>query len=237
MLIKRQALFSLQSGHPDKGGSLWREVGNRAKTGAKIGGFLGTVFGGLLSVQTLIEGAKASDAIKWGLGLGAAAAGIITGVCALTAVGAKGRLTKARNSNMDKILDILYTGAYMSDDTGERISNVPVRRLIIEDGDPTRFVATFAFENGKGVVWLNKPGDPIISWFNKELEDIIAYNRYADYVATKTKEGYVIEIVLPNEESFAGLIYNFLATFEQNISCITRKTLDVVKGTLKRKDF
>ena len=227
MLLKKK-FYSIQSGHPEKGGSLGRELANRGKIGAVVGG----VMGGLISIPALADGKG-----KLALGITGASAAVLSICSCLTALGATGRAKSAARMSMDDILDRLYEGAYATDDKGERISDINPRRYIVENGDPRNFMATFAFEDGKGVIWLNKPTNPLLTTLNDTLEEIISYNRLADYVAQPTKEGYCVEVICPDGDSFAGIIYNVISDLQIKISVLTDKTIDRAKGQLATKKF
>ena len=108
---------------------------------------------------------------------------------------------------------------------------------IVENGDPSKYTVTFAINNGKGLIYLNNPEKPIIEWFNEELENLIANNRYADYAATKVKNGYMIELVLPHVNTLSGLIYGFIYEFgdDYKVSCITDGVMDKVSGKVSER--
>ena len=234
MIIFRQKTYSIQSGKPDKGGSIWRELGRSAAVGAIGGAAIGAA-AGIPSGIFVGENEGAKNGALVGLGITAAGAAILAGLCSLSVLGAEGRAKKAARMNMNQVLDILYDIAYAPNRSVRIIKDI--RRYVVENGDPSKYTVTFAINNGKGLIYLNNPEKPIIEWFNEELENLIANNRYADYAATKVKNGYMIELVLPHVNTLSGLIYNFIYEFgdDYKVSCITDGVMDKVSGKVSER--
>lgn len=221
-----QRCYSIQSGKPDHAtGSLSQELKNRAKIGAIGGGVLGGIAGSLAGIVADKKSTKERLALAGGVTAGFALVGVI-GNC-LGALGADYRRAKASKLTMDTILDILYDTVRKNDiAVKDNSTGFNIARYIKEDADPEKFMVTFAFEDGKGVIYLNKPTSPVLEFFNDELEDMIKFNRKADYAATKTKDGYIVEFICPNSDTVSDFIYDFISEFELPVCCLTTKTLN-----------
>ena len=100
--MKLQRMFSIQSGQPDQGGSLSRELKAKIGVGAIAGSALGVVPGILAGVTAQNSGLKIGATV-----IGASAIiGSIAG--ALSVLGSKKRLSEAKDTDMNSLLDYLY---------------------------------------------------------------------------------------------------------------------------------
>lgn len=221
-----QRCYSIQSGKPDHAtGSLSQELKNRAKIGAIGGGIVGGIAGTISGICANKMSTKERLAVAGGVTASVALVGVISNC--LGALGADYRRAKAARLTMDAILDILYDTVRENDiAVQDNFTGFNIARYIKEDADPEKFMVTFAFEDGKGVIYLNKPTSPVLEHFNNELEEMIKFNRKADYAATKTKNGYIVEFICPNIDTVSDFIYDFIQEFELPVCCLTTKTLN-----------
>lgn len=227
-LVLKRKNYSIQTGRPDKGGSLGRELKTRAAVGAVTGGVIGAIASPLAAIGSAVTGGGAKGAALCGIGTIGASMIVTTIINCLGALGADRRRAKASRSNMDEILNILNKNL-LEAATGGYIDDVNVSRYIREDADPRQFMATFAFEDGKGVIYLNKPSTAVLSSLNDSLESMISVNRYADYVSTTIKDGYLVEVVCPSIDDFGGLIYDVIVDCKIPVCCLTNKSLDCIR--------
>lgn len=221
--IKR---FSIQSGAPNTPGSLSRELKNKAVVGAIGGGIIGILPGvGTGNVTAFNKGTAAG--IKTGLGIfaGITAIGAIAGM--LTALGADRRRAKATKVNMTYVLDKLDILYKDSVDTGNVIINrINIWRYIVTDEDPSKYVATFAYEDGVMIILLKSPSNPVLSSLNSSLENMIRFNRKADYVAEETEDGYVVKVICPNVDAACSIIAELIYETRTKVNCLTDKKLN-----------
>ena len=230
MIVQR--LFSIQSGGPDKGGSLKRELAAKAKDGAIFGGALGSIYGAAFGpLAGLADGAKTGLMVGAGFITGGAILGTI--VNSLNALGANKRRAKAEGLNMDKLLDYLYNrDAAMSN--FKDMEDIKIERYLTEDGDPNKFTVNFSYEDGKLVIYLNKPSDALLKNLNEDLEDIIKHNRKADYAANSVKNGYMVYVICPDIDSAARIIYDVACENRINVNALTEKSLSKAKTQQKQ---
>ena len=187
MIIVRQKTFSIQSGGPDQGGSLSRELKARIARGGIIGGAGGGILGLYPSIITGSEDGASTGLKMWG-GITAGCAILGAVVDAFGAMGANRRSIMAKESSMNEFLDYLYNMTTATEE--ERVyrrgtTDINIQRYVLEDQDPSKYMVNFSFEDGKMVIYLNKPTDKLIASVNDNLESMIKYNRKADYAARK----------------------------------------------------
>lgn len=224
MIIQRQ--FSIQSGGPDGGaGSLKKELTNRIKVGAIAGGVTGAIGGTITGISTRNNN---WGGFKFGakVAVGTTIAGAIYG--ALTALGANHRRAEAENATMNSLLDYLYGQISEWDRKGLRGDlkrSVKVDRYLIEDGDPNKFMVNFAYEDGKLVINLNKPSNAVIETLNDDLEEMVKFNRKADYASNPINNGFMIYAVCPSLDFAAEIIYNIIEEHHLKVNALTEKSL------------
>lgn len=210
MIILRQQLYSLESGGPDKKGSLLRELAKKFKGGAITGGVLGGLVSIVPSVLSNKDPELATAFVAGGIGGGAIFGAIANSI---TAAWSKRNTENFQKVTMNNILDRILS------------TNSVVSRYLLEDQDPRKFNITFAVRNGQGIIILNNPSKETVDYFNEELEDIVAENRFADYTSIKTKHGYEVYLTA-NEDNFCGLLYDLIVTLGIKVNCITDETID-----------
>jgi len=217
MIIQRH--FSIQSGGPDSGaGSLKKELANRIKVGAIGGGVLGAIGGTIAGISSRNNGFK----LGVGVAVGATIAGAIYG--ALTALGANHRRAEAEDATMNSLLDYFYGQTSEWDREGITGKyDVKVDRYIIEDGDPNKFMVNFAYEDGKLVINLNKPSNAVIDSINDDLEEMVKFNRKADYASSQVNNGYMVYVICPSLDFAARIIYDVIAEHHLKVNAITKK--------------
>ena len=217
--IKR---FSIQSGAPNKPGSLSRELKNRAGLGAAVGGLIGTPAGliGGLNIATEFGGKTGAMA---GLGILAGSAAFMTIAGMLTALGADRRRARATKVDMTNLLDKLDESTSQAQREG--YASINIWRYIVTDEDPSKHMISMAYEDGCLIIVLNNPSQNVLSSFNRVLESMVATNRKADYVAEETENGYVVKAICPNVDA-VGTIINYMIMNERvKINCLTDKKL------------
>ena len=228
MIVQR--LFSIQSGGPDVGGSLKRELSARTKAGAIAGGVLGGVYGTFAGLAAGIGDESAATGFKVGgaITAGSAVLGAIVG--ALTTLGANSRRAKAEGLDMNSLLDYLYNvDNYNSASGFKAFEDVKIDRYIVEDGDPNKFMVNFGYEDGKLVINLNNPSDKLIRGLNEDLEGMVKFNRKADYAAQSVDNGFMVYVICPDIDSAAGIIYNIVAENKIKVNALTEKSLSKYK--------
>jgi hypothetical protein len=231
MIIVRQKTFSIQSGGPDQGGSLSRELKSRIARGGIIGGAGGGILGLYPSILVGTENGASTGLKVWG-GITAASAIIGAVVDAFGAMGAGGRSRVAKESSMNEFLDYLYNMTATSErdrDYRRGTTEINIQRYVLEDQDPSKYMVNFSFEDGKMVIYLNKPTDKLIANVNDDLESMVRFNRKADYAAKKVGDGFLIFIVLPSIDEAAGIIYNIVEENKIKVNALTEKSLAKIK--------
>ena len=229
--IKR---FSIQSGAPNTPGSLSRELKNKAGVGAIIGGTMGSLPGIAVGTGVAHElGGKAGTIAGLSLFAGSAAFGAIAGM--LTALGANKRRAKATKVNMNYVLDRLdmmtkdqQSAIY---NTGNSVGQVTVNKIniwryVVTDEDPSKYVATFAYEDGVMIILLKSPSNSVLYSLNSSLENMIRFNRKADYTAEEVDNGYVVKAICPDVDSAGRLISNLIYETRTKVNCLTDKKLN-----------
>lgn len=230
--------FSIQSGRPNKSASLGRELANRAGIGAGAGAIVGGTLGTTHAVWNYAAGKAAEHAGLGGVGIGMSGkealitAGVITaGVAAfgaianaLSAMGANKRRSKATKVNMNQVLDELdVTVRNFEKSTGD--VEVNIFRYIETDKDPKDYHLTIAYEDGCAILLIRNPKHDLLTSLNGSLEDIIKFNRKADYTAEEAENGYVVYLTVPSVEAICGLIYNTIHECRVKINCLTEKKI------------
>lgn len=218
--IKR---FSIQSGAPNKPGSLSRELKNRAGLGAAVGGLIGVPAGliGGLNVATEFGGKTGALA---GLSILAGTAAFMTIAGMLTALGADRRRAKATKVDMTHLLDRL--DEMTSQNQREGYSKINIWRYIVTDEDPSKHMISIAYEDGCLIIVLNNPSQNVLSSFNRVLESMVATNRKADYVAEETENGYVVKAICPNVDAVGNILQYMIQNERVKINCLTDKKLN-----------
>ena len=222
--MKLQRMFSIQSGQPDQGGSLSRELKAKTGVGAIAGSALGVVPGILAGVTAQNSGLKIGATV-----VGASAiVGAIAG--ALSVLGSKKRLSEAMDSDMNSLLDYLYNIDKVNTNAGFKdIKDINLERYIQEDQDPRNYMVTFGYDKGILVINLNKPTDRLIKSLNDSLESMIKFNRRADYSSEATKDGFMIYVIVPSMDAAVDLIYNVIAENKIKVNALTMKSLKKTK--------
>ena len=225
--MKLQRMFSIQSGQPDQGGSLSRELKAKAGAGAIAGGALGVVPGIFMGLQASADG---DNGLKWGAGMVGACAAAVAIANALTVLGSKKRLSEAIDSDMNSLLDYLYNVDKANASAGlKNIKDINLERYIQEDQDPRNYMVSFGYDKGILAINLNKPTDKLIKSMNESLESMIKFNRRADYTSETTKDGFMVYVVVPSIDAAAGLIYNVIAENKIKVNALTTKSLKKTK--------
>lgn len=225
--MKLQRMFSIQSGQPDQGGSLSRELKAKAGAGAIAGGALGVIPGAYIGLTAAAEG---DNGLKWGAGIVGASAIVCAIAGALTVLGSKRRLSEAIDSDMNSLLDYLYNVDKANAGAGlKNIKDINLERYIQEDQDPRNYMVSFGYDKGILVINLNKPTDKLIKSMNESLESMIRFNRRADYTSETTKDGFMVYVVVPSIDAAAGLIYNVIAENKIKVNALTTKSLKKTK--------
>lgn len=225
-----QKQYSIQSGGPDKGGSLGRELKARLARGGIVGGAIG----GMVGILPAIEIGAEEKSAKWGLGIlgGVITTSAIIGSMAdaFSALGANKRKAKLEGTTMDNLLDYLTNqmASYIKD-TGSEATEINVQRYILEDKDPRNFMVNFAFEDKKLIIYLNKPTGKLIDNINDNLEHMIKFNRKSDYAAYPTKDGFMVFVEVPDIDEAAGLIYNIIVENGIKVNALTNRSFDNIK--------
>lgn len=231
--VLRRKTFGIREGHPDRVGSAGREFWEKFKglgghVMAPATGFVGAVAGASNGTGAL------SGALTFG-GIVLAADLLASG---LLMMGADSRRSRASRSNMSQILYTLfnnyqpktdyvgYTGrSGVSYNSAVVSGDANLHRIIKEDEDPAKFGVTFAFEDGKGVIYLNKPGDSTIHLMDELLDTMIKKNRRASYAAKQVKGGsYLVLVDCASIDSYATLIYETAKAIGK-VNCLTDKKL------------
>ena len=232
MIILRQQLYSLESGGPDKPGSLLRELGNKARAGAIVGGVLGAGTTAVAALNSALAGGNVKEMTK----IGAVATGILASTGAiiggLMSLGAEGRLERAAGVSMDRIIDKAIASSRRGN--SQDYTNVITERYIVENGDPNKFPITMAMKDGQGIIVLNKPDEELIEYLDDELEQMVRFNRKADYTSVKSKTGYEIYLTCPNIDTMSGIIFDLVSDLEIKINCITDKTVNKFLSNIKK---
>ena len=218
-------MFSIQSGQPDQGGSLSRELKAKVGAGAIAGSALGVVSGILAGVTARNSGLKIGATV-----VGASAiVGAIAG--ALSVLGSKKRLSEAKDTDMNSLLDYLYNTDKVNTNAGFKdIKDINLERYIQEDQDPRNYMVTFGYDKGILVINLNKPTDRLIKSLNDSLESMIKFNRRADYSSEATKDGFMIYVIVPSMDAAVDLIYNVIAENKIKVNALTMKSLKKTKN-------
>ena len=217
---RREKIFSIQSGHPDKEGSLKRELINKAKNGVGFGAVVGGAVGASAGASTLDPEAFGIFTIT-GLSLGSLLGALGN---MFRAIGAGHRLNVAKEVNMNQVLD--YLEDIISDSRNDgfdiRGKNL-VSRYIGLDEEPKKFDITLSVKDGVAIFIIHDSlGEKVIDNLSRELEYVVKDNRKATYVSEKVKGGYIVQLVIPSVKALANLIYNICYKLHQRINCITK---------------
>lgn len=217
---RREKIFSIQSGHPDKEGSLRRELINKAKTGAGLGAVAGGAVGASVGVSTLnLKTLGISTVVGLSLGSLMGALGNM-----FKAVGADHRMSVAKEVNMNQVLD--YLEDIISDSRNKgldvRGKNL-VSRYIGLDQDPKGFNIVLSVRDGVAIfIIYDSIGNKTLDELSKEFEYVVKDNRKATYISEKVKGGYIVQLTIPSVNALANLIYNICYKLHQRINCITK---------------
>ena len=220
---RREKIFSIQSGGPDKEGSLKRELTEKAKTGALRGSTLGSIVG-------LTVGVYSRDLKTLGIStIGGLTIGSVVGAFSemLKSFGAKHRMKLSKGVGMNEILDYLEDIISESRNEGLNIRGKNlISRYIGLDQDPKNFDITMSCKDGIALILVrNNVSEKNITNLSNELEDIIKNNRLATYKSEKIKEGYLVALTIPSIKAFANFIYNICYNLHLRVNCITRDNI------------
>lgn len=216
-----QKRFSIESGAPDKKGSLMRELGHKAKVGSVLGsiagGTLGLTIGGTLA-GTLRDIKLAPIITLGGLGIGT----LVGAISKMSeAIGAGRRLKNMKEIGINEVLDYLEDSIIDENSKGYGIRGRNlISRYISLDGSPTTFDLNIILKEGIGLLIVKKG---IENKVDTELEKLVENNRLADYSSEKIKGGWIVKIIVPSIKAFANFIYNLCYTHHLRVNIITQE--------------
>ena len=219
--LKKEKKYSIESGSPDKNGSLGRELVHKSKIGGLKGSIVGSSLGATLGtiLGITLEDIKLSGIIM------AAGLSIGTLVGALSkmseSLGSERKLKQMKSIGMNQILDYIQNSIKKDNMRGYGVKGEDlISRYINLDGDPEKFNLTISIKDGVGLMVVDKT---IVPQVDLELEKLIEDNRKASYSSEKLqKDKYLVKLIIPSVKAIANLIYNLCYKHHIRINCITK---------------
>ena len=199
MIILRQKEWSIQSGHPDKSGSLGRELLFAVKMFAPAAI-------AVLGINIL------SYAKDWNFKVSFPFDALLIAV-GLKALLANKRKEWVKDSTIEKL-----SGGFWNKVLG-------FSKKMVRDEEPKDHVISVGYSDGSMVILLNKPSTNLLDHLNNELENMVEADRKSNYLSKPTKSGYIVFVEVPNNTVAETLVRSLVSlsdTSNDKLNIITK---------------